>query len=218
MKPKTESKTSTRLRKHFLSGLAVGSPVVLTLWLVWSIVMMIDGWVLPLIPKNTISADGILRQVPGIGVLIFLVLTVALGIIAKGFFGRTLVRLGDAIINRVPVVSSIYTSIKQIVETILGQDGPKFQKACLIEYPRKDVWSIAFVSTDAKGEIVNHVAPGGERVLSVFLPTTPNPMSGFLLFVKEQDAQMLDMGIDDAVKLIISAGLVYPQDLESAAR
>jgi uncharacterized membrane protein len=206
-------KTSLRLRKHFLSGLAIGSPVVLTLWLVWSVIVMIDGWVMPLIPKSTIAADGILRQVPGIGVVIFLVVTVALGIVAKGFFGRSLVRIGDAIIARVPVVRTVYSSIKQIVETVLGQDGPKFQKACLIEYPRKGIWSIAFVSTDARGEVLRRVSQDGEAVVSVFLPTTPNPMSGFLLFVKESDAQILDMGVDDAVKLVISAGLVYPQDL-----
>lgn len=212
--PPTDTSTATSLRKHFLSGLAVGAPIVLTLWLVWSAIVMIDGWVLPLIPRTTIPADGILRQVPGIGVAIFLFLTVALGIIAKGLIGRTLVKLGDGLISRVPVVRSIYGSLKQIIETILGQDGPKFQKACLIEYPRKGIWSIAFVSTNARGEIVRHISQDGSPILSVFLPTTPNPTSGFLLFVKEADAKILDMGIDQAVKLVISAGLVYPQDIE----
>jgi uncharacterized membrane protein len=209
----SDDRAIVRLRKHFLSGLAVGAPVVLTLWLVWSAIMMIDGWVVPFIPKTIIPADGLLRQAPGIGVIIFLFLTVALGIIAKGLIGRTVVRLGDASIARVPVVRTIYGSIKQIMETIIGQDGPKFQKTCLIEYPRKGLWSIAFVSTNARGEIEKKVSEDGEAILSVFLPTTPNPTSGFLLFVKESEARMLDMGVDDAVKLVISAGLVYPQDL-----
>lgn len=217
MTDKPDEKPIAELRRHFLTGLAIGAPVVLTLWLVWSAIVMIDGWVMPLIPKTTIAADGFLRQVPGIGVIIFLITTVALGILAKGLIGRSLVKMGDGIMSRVPVVRTIYSSLKQIMETILGQDGPKFQKACLIEYPRKGVWSIAFVSTDARGEIARHAGQDGEPVLSVFLPTTPNPTSGFLLFVPERDTRMLDMGVDDAVKLVISAGLVYPQDLKTKA-
>jgi len=213
MTDKPDEKPAAELRRHFLTGLAIGAPVVLTLWLVWSAIVMIDGWVMPLIPKTTIAADGFLRQVPGIGVVIFLFTTVALGILAKGLIGRSLVKVGDGIMSRVPVVRTIYSSLKQIMETILGQDGPKFQKACLVEYPRKGMWSIAFVSTDARGEIKRQTSENGEAILSVFLPTTPNPTSGFLLFVPENEARMLDMGVDDAVKLVISAGLVYPQDL-----
>lgn len=217
MTDKPDEKPIAELRRHFLTGLAIGAPVVLTLWLVWSAIVMIDGWVLPLIPKTTIPADGFLRQVPGIGVVIFLFTTVALGILAKGLIGRSLVRFGDGLMSRVPVVRTIYSSLKQIMETILGQDGPKFQKACLIEYPRKGLWSIAFVSTNARGEIARSTGENGEPILSVFLPTTPNPTSGFLLFVPESEARMLDMGVDDAVKLVISAGLVYPQDLPPKA-
>jgi uncharacterized membrane protein len=207
----TPPKPKFSLRTHFLTGLAVGAPVVLTLWLVWSAVMMIDGWVLPLLPKHVVPADSVMRVIPGFGVLAFLVATIVLGILAKGLLGRSLVRLGEATVSRIPLVRTVYGSIKQIVETVVGQDGPKFEKACLVEYPRPGMWAVAFVSTDAKGEIDAKLADG-ERMLSLFMPTTPNPTSGFLLFVKQNDVIMLDMGVDDAVKLVISAGLVYPQD------
>ncbi len=207
----TPKKTKSSLRAHFLTGLAVGAPVVLTLWLVWSAIVMIDGWVLPFLPKHFVPADSLMRVVPGFGVLAFLVATVALGILAKGILGKSLVRLGEATVSRIPLVRTVYGSIKQIVETIVGQDGPKFEKACLVEYPRPGIWAVAFVSTEAKGEIDSKLADG-EKMLSLFMPTTPNPTSGFLLFVKQSDVIMLDMGVDDAVKLVISAGLVYPQN------
>lgn len=206
---KRPQKSSGSLRGHFLSGLAVGAPIVLTLWLVWSAIVMIDGWIMPFIPRSSVSAESLLRQVPGVGVAIFLFATVVLGILAKGVIGRTAVRLGEALMARVPVVRTIYGSIKQIMETVLGQDGPKFQKACLVQYPHPGCWAIAFVSSNAKGEISTRLS-GGDRIVSLFLPTTPNPTSGFLLFAKESEVIYLDMGVDDAVKLIISAGLVYP--------
>jgi uncharacterized membrane protein len=197
------------LRRHFLMGLAVGAPVVLTLWLVWAAIEMIDGRVMPLIPKTLIPVDSVLRMVPGAGVLIFFVAAVILGMLTRGFVGRLFVRLSDRFFDRLPVVRSIYSSVKQITDTVFGQDSPKFEKACLIEYPRKDSWSIGFISTEAKGEVSARLSDGSP-LLSIFIPTTPNPTSGFLLFAKPEEVIMLDMGIDDAVKLVISAGLVYP--------
>jgi len=190
-------------------GLAVGAPVALTLWLVWAAIEMIDGKVMPLIPKSLVPAENILRMVPGAGVLIFFVAAVILGIMTRGFVGRLFVRLSDRFFDRLPVVRSIYSSVKQITDTVFGQDSPKFEKACLVEYPRPGSWAIAFISTEAKGEIAAQIGDN-EPLLSLFVPTTPNPTSGFLLFVKPEDVVILDMGIDDAVKLVISAGLVYP--------
>ena len=198
-----------RIRRLFLTGLAVGAPVVLTLWLVWSAIEMIDSRIMPLVPKTVVPADSLFRVVPGAGVLIFFVAAVLLGVLTRGWIGRTLVRTGDRLFERVPVIRSVYSSVKQITDTVFGQDSPKFEKACLVEYPRKGTWSIGFVSTEAKGEIAERLADE-TGMLSVFVPTTPNPTSGFLLFVKPQDVTLLDMGVDDAVKLVISAGLVYP--------
>jgi uncharacterized membrane protein len=209
MSDETTSKSKSHLRVHFLTGLAVGAPVVLTLWLIWSAIMMIDGWVLPLLPKGLVPVDSLMRIIPGFGVLAFFVATIILGILAKGLLGRTFMRIGEATVSRIPLVRTVYSSIKQIVDTVVGQDGPKFERACLVQYPRPGMWAVAFISTKAKGEI-DAKLNDGETMLSLFMPTTPNPTSGFLLFVKQSDVVMLDMGVDDAVKLVISAGLVYP--------
>ena len=141
------------------------------------------------------------------------------GYFAKRVFGKQLIRVGEDLVSRMPVVRSIYNALKQILETVLSQSASSFQMACLIEYPRRDIWAIAFVATDTRGEIVEK--RGGEEMVSVFLPTTPNPTSGFLLFVPKKDIIPLDMTIEDAAKLVISAGLVVPptkSEREAVAR
>jgi uncharacterized membrane protein len=212
MKKHHSQNSASILRKHFLTGLAVGAPLVLTLWLISTVVVTVDNWVLKFIPNKTLPLESVWRDLPGLGVVIFLFSTVALGLLAKGLIGRSIIHLGEYIVSRVPVMRGIYGWIKQIVDTVLGKDGPKFSRACLIEYPRKNVWAIAFISTDAKGEVAA-ITGDGKEVLSVFLPTTPNPTSGFLLFLPRDDVRMLDMGIDSAAKLVVSAGLVYPPEI-----
>jgi uncharacterized membrane protein len=147
--------------------------------------------------------------VRGLGVVVFLVFTILVGWIAKGVIGRSLIRWGESLVDRMPVVRSVYNGLKQIAETVFAQAETSFDKACLVEYPRKGIWAIAFISTTAKGEI-EAAGPGDEDLMSVFLPTTPNPTSGFLLFVPKSDVIELDMSVEDAAKLVISAGLVYP--------
>jgi len=208
-----------RLRGNFLTGLVVIAPVGLTIWLIWTVVGWIDGFVLPLVPfryhpdrliQDLLGLDPSLQiNVRGIGVIIFLLFTVLVGVMAKGLIGRSLIRFAESLVERTPVVRSIYSGIKQISETIFAQSESSFESACLIEYPRKGIWAIGFISTDAKGEIASKSQGTGE-VASVFLPTTPNPTSGFLLFVPKRDLIMLDMTVEDAAKLVISAGLVYP--------
>jgi len=186
------------IRSNFLAGLAVIAPGVLTVWLVWNVVTWIDGIVMPMIP-----------HVPGLGVVIFLVFTVVMGYFTKGFIGRTLVIWSERIVEAMPVVRSIYNAVKQIADTVLARSAPTFDRACLIEYPRKGMWATAFISTTTRGEIGDRLSDG-EELISVFMPTTPNPTSGFLLFVHRREVIELDMSIEDAAKLIISAGLVYP--------
>ena len=147
----------------------------------------------------------------GVGVIIFLVFTIVVGWIAKGLIGRSLIRYGESLVDRMPVVRSIYSGIKQISETVFAQTERSFEKACLVQYPRKGIWAIGFISTEAKGEISFRAETGG-KLMSVFVPTTPNPTSGFLLYFPEEDVIELDMSIEDAAKLVISAGLVYPTD------
>ncbi|MDF1620642.1 DUF502 domain-containing protein [Pseudothioclava nitratireducens] len=197
------------LRASFLTGLIVVAPVGLTLWLIWTVAGWVDSWVLPLVPHQWRPEQYIGINLRGIGVLIFLIFTVIVGWLAKGFFGRALIRTGESIVERMPVVRTIYSGLKQIAETVLSQGDDKFDRACMIEYPREGLKAIAFVSSTAKGEVAGFGSTE-DPLISVFLPTTPNPTSGFLLFVPRSQITYLDMSVEEAAKLIISAGLVYP--------
>ncbi|MCX8953709.1 DUF502 domain-containing protein [Ruegeria sp. NA] len=200
-----------RLRASFLTGLVVIAPVWLTVWLIWSVVGWIDSAVLPLVPHQFQPEQYVGINLRGVGVVIFLIFTVIVGWIAKGILGRSLILFAESVVDRMPVVRSIYSGIKQISETVFAQTERSFEKACLIQYPRRGIWAIGFVSTTARGEISKRAETGGE-LLSVFVPTTPNPTSGFLLFFPAEDVILLDMTIEDAAKLVISAGLVYPNE------
>ena len=197
------------LRASFLTGLVVIAPIGLTAWLIWTVVGWIDGWVLPFVPAQYRPDQYIGIDLRGVGVIIFLIFTVIVGWLAKGLIGRSLISWGEGLVDRMPVVRSVYAGLKQIAETVFAQSEANFDKACLVQYPRPGIWAIGFISTEAKGEI-NRRIPHDGPILSVFLPTTPNPTSGFLLFVPRSDVIILDMGVEDAAKLIISAGLVYP--------
>lgn len=208
-----------RLRAWFFTGLVVIAPVGLTMWLIWTVIGWIDGWVLPLVPKayhpdrmiqNFFGLDPLSQiNVRGLGVVIFLIFTVIVGFTAKGLLGRSFIKFAESLVERTPVVRTIYSGIKQISETIFAQSERSFETACLIEYPRRGIWALGFISTTAKGEVAEKSDPSGEMI-SIFLPTTPNPTSGFLLFVPKKDVIELDMSVEDSAKLVISAGLVYP--------
>ncbi len=198
-----------KLRASFLTGIVVIAPVGLTVWLVWTLVGWVDSVVLPLVPYNLRPEHYIGINLRGVGVIFFLFFTIFVGWVAKGLIGKSLIRVAESLVARMPVVRSIYSAVKQIAETVFAQSERSFEKACLIEYPRKGIWAIGFISTDARGEIVTRAGTGGE-LLSIFLPTTPNPTSGFLLFLPREDVIELDMTLEDAAKLVISAGLVYP--------
>lgn len=205
------------LRNSFLTGIVVIAPVGLTVWLIWTVIGWVDGFVLPFVPSSY-QPEYFIKQIfgqdsqiniRGLGVVFFLVFTTFIGWIAKGVIGRFFIRNAETLVNRMPVVRSIYSGVKQIAETVFAQSDRSFEKACLVQYPRKGIWAVGFISTVAKGEVKSKSNAGGE-LLSVFVPTTPNPTSGFLLFFPEDDVIKLDMSIEDAAKLVISAGLVYP--------
>ncbi len=211
-----------RFRANFLTGLVVISPIALTLWLIWTVTGWIDGWVLPFIPfryqpdqlvQTYFGVDSPI-DLRGVGVIFFLIFTVFVGWIAKGIMGRSLLSWAERLVDRTPVVRSVYNGLKQVAETVFNQTEAKFDKACLIEYPRPGIWAIGFVSTIAKGEILARLPD--DEVMTVFLPTTPNPTSGFLLYVPKRDVTFLDMSVEDAAKLVISAGLVYPSAKDAA--
>ena len=206
------------LRNSFLTGIVVIAPVGLTVWLIWTVIGWVDGFVLPFVP-NSYQPETIIKQIfgeesqmniRGLGVIFFLVFTTFVGWIAKGFIGRFFIRNAETLVHRMPVVRSIYSGVKQIAETVFAQSDRSFEKACLVQYPRKGIWAVGFISTVAKGEVKSK-AVSERQLLSVFVPTTPNPTAGFLLFFPEEDVIQLDMSIEDAAKLVISAGLVYPE-------
>ncbi len=200
------------VRANFLTGLVVIAPIGLTVWLIWTVTGWIDGWVLPLVPQRLRPEQYVGINLRGVGVVIFLIFTVVIGYLAKGLIGRSFIRFGESLVNRMPVVRTVYSSVKQIAETVFAQSETSFDTAVLVEYPRRGLWAVAFVSTPAKGEIL--ASRPGEDLVSVFLPTTPNPTSGFLLFVPRADLVVLDMTVEDAAKLVISAGLVYPGEMD----
>ncbi|MEM1298874.1 MAG: DUF502 domain-containing protein [Pseudomonadota bacterium] len=206
-------------RTNFLTGLIIVAPVVLTIYLTWTLITFVDDKIVPLVPSVYNPATYIDYNIPGFGLFVFVVFTMVVGYFTKNLFGRQMVRMAEGWVDRMPVIRSIYNAIKQIAETVLNQSSASFQKACLVEYPRKGIWAIAFVSTDTKGEIPGKA--GRDKMVSVFLPTTPNPTSGFLLFVPADDIVELDMTVEEAAKLVISAGLVTPptkEELEAMAQ
>ncbi len=224
--PKRRHRYLSGLRNNFLAGIVVIAPIGLTVWLIWSVVGWVDGFVWPLVPMgyrpealinrwlghpSALDPDYITINVRGLGVILFLLVTILTGWIAKGLIGRSFLSWGESLVARMPVVRSIYNGAKQLAETVFAQSETSFDRACMIEYPRKGVWAIGFISTKAKGEVAQKV-PSEDNIITVFLPTTPNPTSGFLLFLPETDIIYLDMTVEDAAKLVISAGLVYPSD------
>lgn len=197
-----------RIRGNFLTGIVIVAPVLLTAYIIWSLVTFIDARVVPWVPAAYNPSTYLDAYVPGFGVVIFVIFTAIVGALTKNLFGRQLVRMAEAFVDRMPIVRSIYNAVKQIAETVLSQSATSFKQVCLVEYPRRGIWAIAFVSTETRGEIPGRVSE--PDMLSVFLPTTPNPTSGFLLFVPRRDVVILDMTVEQAAKLVISAGLVSP--------
>ena len=199
---------SARMRAYFLTGIFVTAPVTITLYLAYIFFSAIDGKVRELIPNtyNTLFAYENFT-VPGIGVLIAFVSFVVIGWFASNIMGKFLIRIGEYILDRIPVIRNLYSAIKQIFETITATQSQAFRDVVMLEYPRKGVWSIGFVTGRSKGEIQERVS---NETVNVFLPTTPNPTSGFLLFVPKKDLKFLDMSVEEGIKLVVSAGIITP--------
>lgn len=211
------------LRASFLTGLVVVLPVGLTAYFAWTLVGWIDGWILPLIP-SAYQPDALVERflgpdanfpVRGLGVLVFLIFTIIIGWMAKGLFGRSVIKMGEEMVDRMPIIRSIYGGIKQVAETFFNKTEKSFDQVCLLEFPRPGSWALGFISTQPKGELAQRLAMLGPDYSAVFVGLTPFT-SGMLLFVPTRDLTILDMKIDDAAKLIVSGGLVYPLPKEPA--
>ena len=195
-----------RLRSWFLTGLLVTAPVLLTVYITWAAIELIDGQVASILPGfNKL----VVANIPGAGLIIGLILITVIGAVAAGFLGRWLIGLGESILNRMPVVRTIYGASKQILETVISAQSDAFRDAVLVEYPRRGLWVIGFVTGGTKGEVAERM---DGNMVNVFIPTTPNPTSGFLLFCPRDELIYLDMSVEDAVKLVVSGGIVHPPE------
>lgn len=197
-----------RLRNYFLTGLIIVAPLAITAYLTWTFIGWVDSWVKPYIPQVYNPDNYLPFAVPGFGLLTALFLITMIGFLTANLVGRSIIGFGESLLDRMPLVRSLYKGLKQIFQTVLAEQSGSFKQAALIEYPRRGLWSIVFIATDTKGE-VNARLPEDESI-SVFLPTTPNPTSGFLLFVPRKDVIILEMSVEEAAKMVISAGLVSP--------
>ncbi|PKA39624.1 DUF502 domain-containing protein [Rhizobium sullae] len=201
---------ATRMRNNFLAGLIICAPIAITLWLTWSVVRWADSWVKPYIPARYDPDSYLNFAVPGSGLVIAMIFITIIGFLGKNLIGQTIVQFGESVVRRVPLVRSIYKSVKQIFETVLKEQSNSFKKVGLIEYPSPGLWALVFIATDAKGEIASKFNAMGQDMVSVFLPPTPIPTAGFLIFVPREKIVVLDMSAEDGAKLLVSGGLVAP--------
>lgn len=199
-----------RLRNSFLTGLIISAPIAITIWLTWTFIRWADSWVKPYIPARYNPENHITFAIPGFGLLVAVILITIVGLLGKNLIGRTIVEAGESVLDRTPLVRSIYKGIKQIFETVLRERTNSFKKVGMIEYPSPGLWSMVFIVTDAKGEIAARFNEKGMEMVAVFLPPTPVPTAGFLIFVERKKIMELDMSTEDAAKLLISGGLVSP--------
>jgi uncharacterized membrane protein len=204
-----------KLRTYFLAGLVVTAPIGITIWLSWWFVSLFDQWVKPILPEVYNPDTYLPFSVPGVGLLVSLFVITVIGALAANLVGRTIIGWWENVLNRMPVVPSIYRAVKQIFQTALSQSGTNFQKVGLVEYPRKGCHVVVFVARELdSGEI--GMKPG-TPMYSAFMPTTPNPTSGFLFFLKKQEVTILDLTVEEGAKLVISAGLVTPEQARQQA-
>lgn len=223
MKPQRPSVFS-HVWSSFLAGIVVIAPIGITVaivyWFVTGPMTRLDTFVKSILPAGDSSVETITRAIPGFGVLVAILAIILLGAFAKNFIGRTLIKFGEDMFDSVPVVRNLYRFFKNVFETALAQSERSFKEVALVEYPRTGAWVLAFVVGESKGEVRDRLTDLGDRLTSIFIPTVPNPTSGFLLFIPRKDLRPLKMSVEDAAKVVFSLGLVMPisPDPEKAAQ
>ena len=217
--PPPPTRLGAHLRNYFLTGLIIVGPLAITVWVVLLFIGFVDGWVRPLMPdfeawlRDLLPAGYFPERLlasPIIGVLFAIVAITLIGALAANLLGRTIVSYGELMLGRMPVVRNVYSGVKQIFETVLSESGNSFQKVGLVEFPRKGMWSIIFIAGASRGEVDVRLSQG-EPTICAFLPCTPNPTTGYLIYVAKSEVIELDMTIEEAAKLVISAGLIAPE-------
>jgi uncharacterized membrane protein len=203
-----ERRPMARLRNYFLTGLVVAGPVAITLWLTWSIVTWVDDLVRPFIPVAYRPETYLNFYVPGYGLIIALVMLTFLGFLTANLVGRKLVEFGEKLLDRMPIVRPVYRTMKQIFETLFSKSGSSFRTVALVEFPAPRMWSLVFLSQPPSADVAAKL-PQSEHV-SAFLPCTPNPTTGFFFYVPRKDVVELDITVESAMTLLMSAGMVQP--------
>lgn len=198
----------SRIRTYFLTGLVVAGPVAITMWLIWSFVTWVDDLVRPFIPLAYRPETYLSVKVPGFGLIIAFVALTLLGFLTANLVGRTLVEAGEMILERMPIVRPLYRGLKQVFETLFAKSGSTFRTVALIEFPSPGMWSLVFLSTPPGDDITARLA--GEDYVSVFMPCTPNPTTGFFFYVPRAQVIELDIPVESAAKLIMTAGMIQP--------
>jgi uncharacterized membrane protein len=208
---RVKTSARVRLRNYFLTGLVVAGPLTITLYITWWFITLVDGWVKPLVPAAYLPDAYLPFSIPGFGLVIALTGLTLLGFLTANLVGRTLLNLGEVVLSRMPVVRSIYKGTKQVFETIFSANGTSFRKVGLVQFPVKGTWSIVFISNPAGPDLEERLPAAGEY-LGVFLPCTPNPTTGFFFYLPRRDVIELTMSVDDAAKLVMSAGVIQSEE------
>jgi uncharacterized membrane protein len=198
-----------KFRKAFFTGILVITPLAVTIWILANLFEKVDG----LLGELIIRVLG--RRIPGLGVLLLVILVIVVGVFARNYIGGKLIRWGNLLLFKIPLFNKIYIALKQIFEVFLGERNTIFQRVVLFQYPRLGIYSIGFVTSKGGGEVQANV---DRKLLHIFLPTTPNPTSGFLLFVPEEDTIALEMSVEEGIKLVISGGAVIPEYVEGKSQ
>lgn len=199
----------TRLRRYFLTGLVIAAPLAITASVTWWFINLIDSLVKPLIPNSYLPDSYLPFPIPGFGLVIGLVGLTLLGFLTANLVGRTLIEAGEAMLNRMPVVRSLYKGVKQVFETIFSQSGTSFRKVGMVQFPQPGMWSIVFIAQEPAPDVASGLPAGSEQI-GVFLPCTPNPTTGFFFYLPRKEVVELTISVEDGAKLIMSAGLIQP--------
>lgn len=207
---KKRNRIVERLRAYFLAGVLVAAPILLTVYLTWSFIALIDGVVRAVLPDRFNPSTYV--HIPGIGLVMTVVALTLVGAATANYVGRVFLRLSERVLARMPIIRGVYGAAKQIFETVLAKQSNTFREAVLVEYPRRGMWTIAFITQRTEGEVRDLTGPDP---ISVYVPTTPNPTSGFLVFVPRSDVIPLAMTVEEAIKMVISTGIVTPPDRRS---
>ncbi len=213
-KLKTSISFGQRIRTYFFAGILVTAPLFITGYVAWLFINFVDDKITPLIPAAYNPETYLPFALPGLGLVVLLISLTLVGMFMAGFMGRLFTRLSEGLLNRMPVIRSVYNAVKQILETVLAQQSTAFREAVLVEYPRRGIWAVAFITGTTEGEVQSITE---DDCVNIFLPTTPNPTSGFLLFVPKEDLIPLSMSVEEAIKMVISGGIVTPPDQRTAA-